>query len=40
MTAQTILVHQRRTDILARNVRTIEESGRYDDLENQIVSPE
>lgn len=40
MAGHTPKYYERRADILARNVRTIEESERYDDLENQIVSPQ
>ena len=40
MAGQTPRYYERRADILARNVRTIEETGRFDDLENQVVTPE
>jgi phosphoglycerate dehydrogenase-like enzyme len=40
MAGHTPRYYERRADILARNVRTIDEKGRYDGLENQIVAPE
>ena len=40
MAGYTPKYYERRADILARNVRTIEETDRYDGLENQIVTPE
>lgn len=40
MAGHTPKYYERRADILARNVRSIEETERYDNLENQIVSHE
>jgi phosphoglycerate dehydrogenase-like enzyme len=40
MAGHTPKYYERRADTLARNVRTIAETGQYTDLENQVASPE
>jgi len=40
MAGHTPSYYERRADILASNLHIVEETGRYTDLENQVVSPE